>query len=97
MKLFYPIFVDVASRRVVGTGDWLPEGEDLLDVVCPKGQAVVWPIRKDGSHGNWQLGPAALMKHVDEGRVRLGGSLEKGYVVYYIKSGEYKKVLQLGP
>jgi adenine-specific DNA-methyltransferase len=92
-KLFYPIFVDVKSRRIVGTGDWLEPRQDPNKVACPRGQAVVWPIRKDGSEGNWQLGPAALMQHVEQGRVRLGGSEQKGYVVYYIKAGEYKKIL----
>jgi adenine-specific DNA-methyltransferase len=33
------------------------------------------------------------MEHVEQGRVRLGGSRQKGYVVYYIKAGEYKKIL----
>ena len=54
----------------------------------------MWPIRKDGSEGNWQLGPAALMRHVNQGRVRLGGSAEDGFVVYYIKGGEYQKVVR---
>jgi adenine-specific DNA-methyltransferase len=31
---------------------------------------------------------------VEQGRVRLGGSSEKGYVVYYIKGGEYEKILR---
>lgn len=93
-KLFYPIFVDPDTRSITGAGTWLEAGnDDLASVKAPKGQAVVWPIRKDGSQGNWQLGPTALMAHVGQGRVRLGGSLEKGYVVYYIKAGEYKKVL----
>jgi adenine-specific DNA-methyltransferase len=34
------------------------------------------------------------MRHVEQGRVRLGGSFEKGYVVYYIKGGEYEKVVR---
>jgi len=94
-RLFYPILVDPGSKRVVGAGphlsaeqtpdDYRPDNTDLIPV---------WPIRKDGSQGNWQLGQAALMEHVDQGRVRLGGSADKGYVVYYIKGGEYEKILR---
>jgi adenine-specific DNA-methyltransferase len=93
-RLFYPIFVDPERRCVMGTGSWLDQGTEYADLsVAPPGQVAVWPIRKDGSQGNWQLGPTALMRHVEQGRVRLGGSREKGFVVYYIKAGEYRKVL----
>jgi adenine-specific DNA-methyltransferase len=94
LNLFYPIRVDITTATVVGAGDPLPEGGDLKGEVAPPGQAIVWPIRKDGSHGNWQLGPKALMQHVEQGRVRLGGTAEKGYVVYYIKGGEYEKIVR---
>jgi len=90
-KLFYPIFVDPDNRAVVGTG-LPPDLSEKRSDSAPDGQVAVWPIRKDGSEGNWQLGPTALMKHVAEGRVRLGGSREDGYVVYYIKGGEFEKI-----
>lgn len=92
-RLFYPILVDPVRNAVIGTGDQIGlEDEHHSTVVDVDGAVAVWPIRKDGSHGNWQLGPAALMSHVEQGRVRLGGSAEKSYVVYYIKGGEYEKV-----
>lgn len=90
-KLFYPIFVDPRKKSVVGTGD-SPNLEVKRSVTAPTGLVAVWPVRKDGSEGNWQLGPTALMKHVAQGRVRLGGSREDGYVVYYIKGGEFEKI-----
>ena len=93
-KLFYPIFVDPKKNMVVDTGASLEIGKERMDFTPPKGLVAVWPIRKDTSEGNWQLGQSALLKHVKEGRVRLGGSVENGYVVYYIKGGEYQKVLR---
>jgi adenine-specific DNA-methyltransferase len=91
-KLFYPILVDPETRSVVGTGDPIELGVPTQSYTPLPGLIAVWPIRKDGSDGNWQLGPAALIKHVKQGRVRLGGSQENGYVVYYIKGGEYEKI-----
>jgi adenine-specific DNA-methyltransferase len=91
-KLFYPILVDPATRSVVGTGDSIGFGVDTEAYAPNAGQVAVWPIRKDGSQGNWQLGPSALARHVKQGRVRLGGSQGDGYVVYYIKGGEYEKI-----
>ena len=91
-NLFYPLLVSPEQNAVVGTGETIALGEKPEGYPSPDGLIAVWPIRKDGSHGNWQLGPSALMSHVAQGRVRLGGSLEGGYVVYYIKGGEYQKV-----
>lgn len=92
-NLFYPLFVDPAIPQVVKTGDSIPRNAPHQEILAPPGTVIVWPIRKDGSHGTWQLSQSALLKHVEEGRVRLGGSAAKGFVVYYLKGGEYAKVL----
>lgn len=91
-NLFYPLLVSPENNAVVGTGESITLGEMPENYRAPDGLIATWPIRKDGSHGNWQLGPSALMSHVAQGRVRLGGSKEGGYVVYYIKGGEYQKI-----
>ncbi len=93
-KLFYPVLVNPETRAVVGTGEPIEISADRSEYVPPADVVAVWPIRKDGSDGNWQLGPAALMRHVEQGRVRLGGSAQKGFVVYYIKGGEYQKIVR---
>ena len=92
-NLFYPIYVDPETRSVIGAGSAPHVDHDHTLVDVPAGVVALWPIRKDGSHGNWQLGQAALMKHVGEGRVRLGGNAD-GFVAYYIKGGEYEKVVR---
>lgn len=91
-KLFYPILVDDKTKSILGTGIPKDVNASPDEFIPPAGVTAVWPIRKDQSHGNWQLGPSALMKHVEQGRVRLGGSREAGFVVYYIKGGEYEKI-----
>ena len=93
-KLFYPVFVDPARNAAVGAGEPIGLNEHADEAETLTGMVAVWPIRKDGTDGNWQLGPAALRRHIEQGRVRLGGSAERGYVVYYIKGGEYEKVLR---
>ena len=93
-KLFYPLLVNPRKGAVVGVGEPPAAEFALSEFQAPTGTVPVWPIRKDGSEGNWQLGPTALMQHVEQGRVRLGGSAEAGFVVYYIKGGEYQKILR---
>ena len=93
-NLFYPIYVDAGTRAVVGAGAAPSPEQDRSSVGTPQDVVAVWPIRKDGTEGNWQLGQDALLRHVEQGRVRLGGSADKGFVVYYIKGGEYEKILR---
>lgn len=91
-NLFYPIYVDRRTRAVVGAGASPSASADFTTTDHPTDVDVIWPIRKDKTHGNWQLGQSGLLQHVEQGRVRLGGSHENGYVVYYIKGGEYEKI-----
>lgn len=93
-KLFYPVLVNPLTRAVIGAGEPIDLSADRQKYTRPTNAVAVWPIRKDGSEGNWQLGPSTLMKHVNQGRVRLGGSPETGFVVYYIKGGEYQKIVR---
>lgn len=92
-NLFYPLEVDPKVGAVVGVGASIGPDADYLDVVAPEGRTLLWPIRADGTHGNWQLSQTKLMEHLAQGRVRLGGSAQKGFVAYYIKGGEYAKIL----
>ncbi|QYX57981.1 site-specific DNA-methyltransferase [Roseovarius sp. SCSIO 43702] len=88
---FYPIYVDVATNRITQIGDPLPEGVSDAPEGPPSSVAIL-PIRKDETEGRWQVSPATLKSYLAEGRVRIGGSEEKGFTVYYLKPGEWKKV-----
>ncbi|BCA78919.1 DNA methyltransferase [Desulfuromonas sp. AOP6] len=88
---FYPIYVDDKTRRVIEVGEPLPDGVSIP----PKrvdGATAILPIRKDGSEGRWQISPTTLRGYIKQGRVSIGGSQRKGYVVYYLKPGEWAKV-----
>lgn len=91
-NLFYPIFVhdDGGSLHSVGDPPALGVGRD--SVKAPKGTRAVWPIRSDGSEGNWQAGPKSLWTAYEQGFVRLGKFTEKGMAISYLKSGEQQKV-----
>jgi adenine-specific DNA-methyltransferase len=88
---FYPIYVDPEGPSFHSIGEPLPKGKSKPKRI--KGVIPVLPIRKDGSEGRWQVGPERLRTYIEEGRVRIGGSLEKGFVIYYLKGGEFEKVL----
>ena len=88
--LFYPIYVDPAGPRIASVGTPLPEG--VSEPTKISGLVPVLPIRKNGSEGNWQWYPQTLKDRMAQGRVRIGGTTKRGFVVYILKDGEYGKI-----
>jgi adenine-specific DNA-methyltransferase len=92
-QLFYPIFLRNTDDGPVfhSVGEFYL-GEDLAEVIAPEGTVAVWPIRSDGSEGNWQLSPAALRGLIAKGYARIGNWREHRTSISYLKRGEQKKV-----
>jgi adenine-specific DNA-methyltransferase len=84
-NLFYPVFLDPVVDKVVGVGEPLFEGEPdpgaLID-----GKRAVWPVRENGTWGNWRNSPATMQALLDEGYVRPGrySPRRKTWVIYYV-------------
>ena len=91
-NLFYPVFVSIDGNRIESIGDPLPASQNRSSVHAPDGSFVLWPIRRDGSEGNWQISPARLRTAYADGFVRLGKLSERGVTISYLKTGEQKKV-----
>lgn len=72
-KMFFPVLIDTKRNAIVGAGDYLPldQTPDLDAKV--DGFAAAWPIRMDGSFGNWGVGPESLRGLIKKGYVSLGG------------------------
>ena len=90
---FYPIFVAKSPEGPVidSIGDpYL--GDDYTTVPCPDGTCAVWPIRKDGTEGIWQISRETLCGLLNEGFVQLGKWRGGETTPYYLKSGEANKV-----
>lgn len=91
-NLFYPLFIDPIKGLLVDVGAPLPINASINEISAPKGLLVIWPIRADGSEGNWQIGPDAVRAAAAKGFVRLGKPTKTGYAIYYLKAGEQRKV-----
>ena len=91
-NLFYPIFVTQDGQAIHSVGQPPALGTDRKRIDVPKGTVAIWPIRSDGSEGNWQASPASLWAAYQQGFVRLGKFTEKGMSISYLKAGEQKKV-----
>ncbi|WP_295588010.1 DNA methyltransferase [uncultured Lamprocystis sp.] len=76
-KMFFPVLVDDERFAVVGAGDFLPLDQlPTLDARI-NGYMAAWPIRSDGSLGNWGVSPSSLRQLIEKGYVSLGGYDEK--------------------
>lgn len=92
-NLFYPIFVDVESGKIVNVGETLPLEVPRTSVKAPKGQVACFPVNNDGSDSRWQMSQSTLKKAIKKGYVRVGRpSPIQGYTINYLKAGEQKKV-----
>lgn len=87
-SMFYPIYADPNTRRIVEIGEAIPEGEN----VAPerKGLVTILPIRRDGRQGRWQISSGELVERIKQGRVRLGRPTSYGFVVNYLPDGAYR-------
>ncbi|AYH20408.1 site-specific DNA-methyltransferase [Pectobacterium parmentieri] len=70
---FYPIFLNAKTGKLHSVGEpLLPETAIRDEIIPPEGTLAVWPIRKDGSEGRWQVGNKRLRYLFDGGFASIG-------------------------
>jgi len=87
---FYPIYVDLESARIVGTGEPLPPDQDRSTATVQEGCASVFPVRENGTEMNWSLTRDEFERRLAGGYVRVGRHQPDGpqeYVVSYLRTG----------
>jgi adenine-specific DNA-methyltransferase len=89
---FYPIYIDPNGPVIREIGDPLPKGTSSAPHLG-EGLHAVLPIRSNGSEGVWQMSADQCRSRLAQGRVRIGGNPERGFTLYYLKDGEYKKIV----
>lgn len=88
---FYPIFVNEDGKTIHSVGESY-YGDNRNEVRSPNGTFAVWPIRQDGTEGNWQISSDNLRTLIKSGYVMLGKKKKNSIPIYYLKKGEIKKV-----
>ena len=73
--MFYPIYVEKQSGKIVGCGESLPNNEHVIDENVNNAENIniinVFPIKpNDASEGRWQLQGSTVMQGVHEGIVK---------------------------
>ncbi|MGC0252466.1 site-specific DNA-methyltransferase [Pseudactinotalea sp. Z1748] len=91
-NLFYPIFLDESGTKIVEVGEAIPLDSARFSAEPDSDRVAVWPIRRNGSEGNWQISPAALRKALAKGYVRVGRPRGEDTTISYLKAGERAKI-----
>lgn len=94
-NMFYPVFVDEGSAQVHSVGQpLLPATSPRQDVVPPEGCVAVWPLRKNGTEGRWQVGRESFVKALDEGWARLGSRNKRTgqWAINYLNEGARRRI-----
>jgi len=69
---FYPIYVDVAEKKIVRVGESLLPLEAKPSFEKKDALTPLWPIDEEGNDRCWRFIPTTMQKLVDAGRVILG-------------------------
>lgn len=88
---FYPIFVYEDGKKIHSVGETY-YGDNRFEVQPPEGTFAVWPLRQDGTEGNWQISNVNLRELIKQGFVMLGRKSKGTVPIYYLKKGEIAKV-----
>lgn len=92
-RSFFPIFVDEATGKIVSIGEALPLGQEPDSVPVPEGQAVLWPIGRNGEQGRWQMAREEFERRLKEGFIRVGVRESNGrWPITYIREGVAAKI-----
>ena len=91
---FYPIYISLDKKHIVGVGDPIPVNMDYRTVGTPNNVIALWPVRPDGDERVWQYSPAKFLDILDKGYVRLSEQTrnECGVTIRYISKGWQDKV-----
>ncbi|MEO0508563.1 MAG: DNA methyltransferase [Verrucomicrobiota bacterium] len=92
-QMFYPIFLSEDCSRFHSVGEGLPIDTDRNTIEIPNDCVAVWPIRRDGSEGRWQIAAQSLRDLISAGHARLGRPKGADTGIAYLKAGERNKVL----
>ncbi|WP_379920517.1 DNA methyltransferase [Erythrobacter sp. R86502] len=69
-SMFYPIYADPLTKKIVAVDEALPLGVDEAPEIG--GLEAILPIRRNKDQGRWQISSTELKARIKQGRIRLG-------------------------
>ncbi len=91
-RQFYPIFVDINERKIVGSAGPLPLSVSRVTIQPPSGTVAVFPLRINGIEGYWQLGQETFEEYRQQGYVKVGQIRGDRISLNYLRGGDVRRV-----
>ncbi len=93
-NMFYPVLIDSENQRVIRAGESVPFGTEIDVSAKIDGLDAAWPIRTDGSDGNWGVGFATLNELIKKGYVAVGGydKKRKTWAISYLSQRPQRQI-----
>lgn len=92
-NLFYPIIFNENASQILDIGEAMPLSEHPSSVMEKKANRLyLWPIRPNGTEGNWQLGKDELKERLSKGYIKWGKITNTGIYVTFLKRGSIQKI-----
>lgn len=93
-NLFFPLFVEKNTGKLLEVGDPVPLGVDRHTVAIPAGSVAVWPLFDNGGEGRWRTGVEIARRWHSKGLLRVGKSTktESGWSAMSIRSGTEERI-----
>lgn len=92
-KLFYPIYVDLESQKIINAG--VAPADDIhisCNFAISDNTVEIWPIKNSGEEGRWQLQADTVLKRVAEGTVRASKKSDAEWIIQYLNEGALKEI-----
>ena len=93
-NLFYPIFADPSTGKIMSIGESIPLGVPKETVPVPEKQIAIWPMTADGREARWRTGTEVAQRRLSKGLLRLGRTSRKdnGWSVLTVNEGTEKRI-----
>ena len=93
-NMFYPVLIDENLEKVIGAGESIPLDQEPDITQKVNGFVAAWPIRTDGSFGNWGVGFLTLRELIEKGYVSLGryDDNRKTYGISYLSEPNQRAI-----
>ena len=94
-NLFYPIFANPVSGKIISIGEPVPIGVPRDTIPVPENQIAIWPVTADGREARWRTGTEVANRRLSKGLLRLGKTSKKdnGWSVLTVNEGTEKRIV----
>lgn len=94
-RQFYPIYVDIATDKIVKIGDYISYDVDRFSVPQMDGCAAVFPVRDDGTEMLWGVTPDSCRELLESGYLQASSynkDKPQPFIIKYLMGGTVKDI-----